>query len=215
MCPSFMIRSCRHLMSVLICCLITSPAWAFEFFVITLTDKTIAIDAEAGDSIANVKSKIQDKEGIPVDFQNLVFAGQLLENDSLVGSYGIKAGSTIFIVMKPDAPGVESVTPGDMSATVAFSAPENDGGSAISGYKVTSDPSSVTAVCASSPCTVTGLINGTSYVFTIVASNIVGDSEPSVASDSITPAAVPDAPLIGVATAGNAQAQVAFTASHG
>ncbi|MDZ7785248.1 MAG: ubiquitin-like protein [Halioglobus sp.] len=130
-------------MSLLICLLIASPAWAFELFVTTPTDKTITLDAEAGDSIENVKLKIQDSEGIPVAFQNLVFGGKLLENDRTLSFYAIQPGSTIFLVTPPGAPAVESVTAGDMSATVVFSAPANDGGSAISGYKVTSDPGSV------------------------------------------------------------------------
>ncbi len=38
-----------------------------QIFVKTLTGKTITLDVEANDSIESVLSRIQDKEGIPID----------------------------------------------------------------------------------------------------------------------------------------------------
>jgi trimeric autotransporter adhesin len=113
----------------------------------------------------------------------------------------------------PSAPTIGTATTGNAQATVAFTTPVSNGGSAITSYKVTSSPGSITAVGSASPITVTGLTNGTAYTFTVTASNAIGSGPASSASNSVTPSStVPGAPIIGTATAGNAQAVVTFTA---
>ena len=98
-------------------------------------------------------------------------------------------------------------------ATVTWSAPSSDGGSAITAYTVVAGDETTPAnggescTWTSGPltCTVTGLTNGDAYVFTVSAANGVGTGPSSPASGTVTPATVPGAPTIVSATAGNAR----------
>lgn len=56
----------------------------------TETGKTVKLNVNPGDTIENVKAKIQDKEGIPSRWQQLYFAGKQLENSRTLLHYSIK-----------------------------------------------------------------------------------------------------------------------------
>ena len=91
----------------------------------------------------------------------------------------------------PGSPNGVIVSVGNASASVAFVAPTNNGGSAITVYTVTSNPGNISATGATSPINLTGLMNGTAYTFTVVATNAVGSSVASSASTAVTPAVCP------------------------
>ena len=99
------------------------------------------------------------------------------------------------------------------SATVSFT-PNNGGGNATQ-FFITSTPGSLTAYGSASPLTLTGLSSGTSYTFTASAVGSFGNSPASNPTGALVVTSVPQAPTIGVATAGGlgtGNATVAFTA---
>ena len=101
------------------------------------------------------------------------------------GNSGSTASSSV-----PGAPGNVSATAGNGSASIAFSAPASDGGSAITAYRATCSGTagSSSASASSSPIVVSGLSNGSSYSCSVTAGNSVGSSAAS-SSVSVTPSA--------------------------
>ena len=95
---------------------------------------------------------------------------------------------TGFVV--PSAPGTPtnvSAVAGNLKAIVSFTVPTSDGGSPITQYTVTSTPGSIVATGTASPIVVMGLDAFRPYTFTVVASNVFGNSAPSVSTASVTP----------------------------
>ena len=98
---------------------------------------------------------------------------------------------TLAVDSAPGPPTNVAATPGNAQAIISFTPPINDGGVAITSYTVTADPGGATMTGSASPVTMSGLLNGTGYTFTVTATNSIGTSLPSTATATVTPATLP------------------------
>ena len=118
-------------------------------------------------------------------------------------SYTSQASNTATPSGRPDAPTNVQATAGDRSAVVTWDPPASDGGTVVDSYTVTSSPdgrqATVFAQGFSAPpattATLTGLKNGTTYTFTVVAHNQGGNSNDSDPSNAVTPIGDPSLSL--------------------
>ena len=95
----------------------------------------------------------------------------------------------------PGAPAITSVVAGSGSVSVTWTAPTNDGGSAVTGYEVrtynanTNAELDVDAIGPTLSHQVTGLANGTPVYVKVAAVNAVGTGPQSTPSATVTPVA--------------------------
>ena len=129
----------------------------------------------------------------------------------------------------PGAPASLNVTPGDTQVTLAWTEPASDGGSAVTGYeyRVSADggttwspdwtgvpdgSDSGTDRSDETSYTVTGLDNGAEHTFQLRAVNAVGAGGVAEATATSTPVTVPGAPASLMATPGDTQVTLDWTA---
>lgn len=67
--------------------------------VLTLTGEEQEIDIEPTDKILQIKEKLEEREGIPVVQQRLIFQGKKLQDDKTVDSYKLQAGTILHLVV--------------------------------------------------------------------------------------------------------------------
>jgi alpha-tubulin suppressor-like RCC1 family protein len=111
----------------------------------------------------------------------------------------------------PDAPINVTAVGGRRAATVSWNPPINDGLSNIGSYTVTAAPGGHSVTTPDLTATFTDLTVATSYTFTVTATNDIGTSPPSIASNAVIPTAdVPGAPSSVLATADNRAAKLVW-----
>lgn len=134
------------------------------------------------------------------------------------GYYCLISGSS------PSVPGVSTsvvADEGSGSAVISWIAPYLSGSATVTTYTVTATDAThspnggeTCVAVEGTGCTVTGLTNGDSYSFTVVAANVVGNSAPSAPSNSVVPATTPSAPTgLTASVASAASATLTWTAS--
>lgn len=116
----------RFLALVLAGCLaavLSTAAWAtsptgFCLNVELPSGKTIALDVESGDSIDNVKQKVQNAAGVSATEQYLYYGGKLLVDGRTLANYNIQKGSTLLLTTKiKGTPAGEKLTEENMSGS--------------------------------------------------------------------------------------------------
>ena len=111
----------------------------------------------------------------------------------------------------PSVPQTLTAAAGNSQVILNWSIPASTGGSAILEYIVTMNSVATPTNSTATTRTINGLINGTSYTFTVTARNAIGTSGSSN-SVSATPFTAPSAPIIGTVTAGNSNVTVTWSA---
>ncbi len=126
---------------------------------------------------------------------NTVIIQALAEDKITQRTYTLTINRAASNVTVPQAPRNVTAVAERGQAIVNFEAPTSNGGSTITQYTVISIPGGISAVGAGNPITVTGLSNGTTYTFTVTATNTAGEGVASELSNSITPMANSNADL--------------------
>jgi hypothetical protein len=129
--------------------------------------------------------------------------------------------SFTYVTGAPDAPTAVGGSAADSAVNLTWTAPALTGQAAITDYSVqyalASNPTSwidySDSVSTATATAVTGLTNGTAYIFRVAAISSAGTGTYSTASASISPSGVPSAPTALIATPGDASLSVAFSAA--
>jgi hypothetical protein len=111
--------------------------------------------------------------------------------DGTTYTYGASTTFSTLTLTAPGAPTIGTATVSGTTASVPFTAPASNGGSTITTYTATSSPGGITSTLSqagSGTVSVSGLTLGQAYTFTVTATNTIGTSSSSNASNSVTAA---------------------------
>ena len=72
----------------------------FTISIQTLTGKTLSFKVLGSDTVANLKGRIFDADGIPPDQQRIIFAGRQLEDGRTLSEYNISGGDRLHLILR-------------------------------------------------------------------------------------------------------------------
>ncbi|WP_426574026.1 fibronectin type III domain-containing protein [Aquihabitans sp. McL0605] len=127
------------------------------------------------------------------------------------------ASAAVTPVDVPGPPTAVSGTAGNAQVTLSWTAPTSTGGSSITAYRVTpylgvTAQAPTTFASTATTQTVTGLVNGNAYTFTVQAVNAAGTGAASTASAAVIPRTVPGAPTSVTGTRGDGSVLLTWSA---
>ena len=167
---------------------------SFDDFALTstggVTGSIASVSATSGSSVTVTVNGISGNGSLKLNLSagtNIVDAA-----GNTAPAYTSGTTHNVAVPTVSSAPTIGTATAGDSQANVTFTAPASNGGSAITIYSATSSPAGGSGSCAGpAACTITvsPLSNGTSYTFTVTATNGVGTSAASGVSNAVTPKA--------------------------
>ena len=169
-------------------------------------EKTLTIESPQGQKQITLASDPEvvisyTPTGMKINFTNINMKVVCIEDPSADGLCRLQAydgGGSGPVSTTPGDPGIPSGTAGDGEVALSWTAPTDTGGSDITGYLIeqavsTNSPSFQTAVSntgsSATNYTVTGLTNGTAYVFRVAGLNSAGTGSRSGYSSPLTPTA--------------------------
>ncbi|MFM1786531.1 MAG: hypothetical protein RL228_481, partial [Actinomycetota bacterium] len=178
----------------------------------SISDSTVAISADSNRGLAisftsNTLSSCTIEPGATSGNRtyatvNFLRAGNCSVTAAQAGNSTYAAATSVtnqftILLATPSAPRSVSSTLNGTTATIRWSAPSNDGGSAISNYVATATSGGTSLTCSTSTttCDVSGLTAGQAYDVTVVAKNtdVGADLKKTSASSSVTSISVPSA----------------------